>query len=390
MIRLTYIAAIFAFAAGSIQALPSFAGNGMVFVSVQDGSVSIWGHSTNLGAGDGSTSVKSESPRRINLPPARSAAVGSDHVLVLLQDGTVMGWGANSECEVGNGNPAKTLKRWERLESAKTAAAVTGLRGVKQIAASEHISGAVTEDGSVYIWGMGNNGLLGNGTVSPRGESVACAPVPQKVAGLSGIQMLSLSPAHAVAVGSDGSVYTWGLNSAGQLGDGTRKDRGRPAKVAGISNAVAAGAGYSNSVALLADGTVRTWGMNTNGALGDPETNPEQESKRYKTTPYNVPGIQGAVSLQVGGLFSFVRLKDGTLKCWGEGYHGTLGNGSYDGIFPAPQTPTGLGPVAAHYIANRTSFAVKADGSVYVWGPLRMLTREGNKENSTIPVRMAP
>jgi alpha-tubulin suppressor-like RCC1 family protein len=371
--------------------VPFFAGNGQMFVKVGAmGEVSVWGHHSSLGPGDGTRATNADSPVRLGVPRALSAAAGNSHVLILLADGTIVGWGTNAECEVGNGNPGKPLKRWERLEEVRKPVAVTGITGVRMLAASDKISGAVREDGTVWIWGSGNNGLGGNGIMEPQGATVACIPVPRKVEGLGQIRSLSLSQTHAIAVGTDGSVYTWGMNSYGQLGDGTSTHRARPARVEGIEDALDAFAGGTMSAVVLKDGSVLTFGINSNGQLGDPLTNPSDDSKRYKRKPYKVPGVTGVVAISGGPGHVIAQLKDGRLIGWGEGYHGSLGNGSSDGIFPVPVSPTGLGPVVAHYKALRTSFAVLADGRVFVWGPLRMNTGAGVLAGSATPVAFRP
>ncbi|HNJ35235.1 MAG TPA: hypothetical protein PK881_13395, partial [Leptospiraceae bacterium] len=100
--------------------VPFFAGNGQMFVKVGAmGEVSVWGHHSSLGPGDGTRATNADSPVRLGVPRALSAAAGNSHVLILLADGTIIGWGTNAECEVGNGNPGKPLKRWERLEEVR-------------------------------------------------------------------------------------------------------------------------------------------------------------------------------------------------------------------------------------------------------------------------------
>jgi len=115
-------------------------------------------------------------------------------------------------------------------------------------------------------------------------------------------------------------------------------------------------------------------------------TNSDDPEKKYHLTPYRVPGITTAQSLRIGLGFVMVQLKDGTLRGWGEGYYGGLGNGSSDNWFPRPQIPKGLGPVLDFFVAARRVFAIRADGTVMGWGPLNMMTLSGHKGNVFLPI----
>ncbi|MBI4891592.1 MAG: hypothetical protein HY821_13285 [Acidobacteria bacterium] len=370
--------------------LPVISGNGFVYAMVApNGGVKVWGRSKpKLGFGDGNTAAEVvwDDPRPVpGLGPAMSVSVGPGQALVLLADGTVAGWGGNSDCEVGNGEPGRKMRRGMPLAAAPAPVPVTGLRNAVQVAAGSGVSGAVLADGSVWVWGAPDKGLLANGL---EGGGYPCVAVPQPVEGLTGVVQLAFSETHALALKQDGTIMAWGANREGQIGDGTREPRFRPVQVQGISNAISVGAGYYMSAALLKDGTVRTWGMNLNGRMGDPSTNPPDEAQRYKTTPYAVPGVTGVRALQANSGFVLIQGPDGTLRGWGESYHGSLGIGVLDNFFGRPQAVKGLGPVARFYSMRQTVFAVRADGAVFGWGPIQMNTAQGRVSTTGVPVRL--
>jgi alpha-tubulin suppressor-like RCC1 family protein len=344
-----------ALSAQATRRLPIIAGNGRVNVLVElDGTVKTWGdpHSmaTSPSLGDGlKPGAEVKEPRLLaGVQDVVDAAVGETQVLLLKRDGTVLAWGFNSECEVGSGDG----KTW------LAPTPIAGLRNVRQIAAGSNVSGAVLEDGTVWLWGWGQKGQLANGRW---GYMTPCARVPTKVEGLSGVKQLSLGYLSAVALKNDGTVWGWGTNANGELCDGTTEHRPSPIQMKGIANAVSAEVGAS-SIFVLADGTVRMCGENDQFGMGDPT-----EDGKVHLTPFKVPGVTGVRSARMSGSTTIVQLADGTLRGWGSGYYGALGDGRYADFGAKPRAPTGLGPVLVHYMSGSSSYAIRADGTVLAW-----------------------
>lgn len=328
----------------SAKRVPIITGNGMVQVLVNaDGTVETWGDpgqmDPNISLGDGvrpSAAREVTSPRPLpSLTDIVDAAAAISHVLLLKRDGTVLAWGDNDDCQLGTGTD----------KASHAPIPVPGLKSVKQIAVSTLVSGAVLSDGTVWTWGAAKK---------------SCTKVPTKVEGLTGVTRLALDDASALAVKSDGTVWTWGENKSGQLCDGTKLAHAAPAPIKGIANAVDASIN-GNSIIVLADGTVRVCGSNLDGALGD------APSVKEHLTPFQVPGLTGVRSATAGSGKTFVQLADGTLRAWGNGYYGALGDGKGDSWSAKPRAPIGLGPVLAHYFSGNTSYAIRADGTVMVW-----------------------
>src|SRR5262249_137385 len=124
-------------------------------------------------------------------------------------------------------------------------------------------------DGSVWDWGRNNSGQLGDGTNNSRNT-------PVQVRNLTGIILIaagsSLGSAHNLALKNDGTLWAWGGNLFGQLGDGTTVNRNTPVQVRNLVGVVSMAVGDGHSLACMNDGTVRAWGSNAFGQLGDGTT----------------------------------------------------------------------------------------------------------------------
>ena len=185
-----------------------------------------------------------------------------------------------------------------------------------QIAGGRVHAIALKSDGTVWAWGYNAYGQLGDGTTA------WSRPTPVQVSGLSGVTAIAAGGYHTIALKSDGTVWTWGANGNGQLGDGTTTERKTPVQVSGLSSVTAIAAGSSHTIALKSDGTVWTWGANGSGQLGD-GTNTE------RTTPVQVSGLSGVTAISGGESHTITLKSDGTVWTWGANASGQLGDGTY-------------------------------------------------------------
>ncbi len=149
-----------------------------------------------------------------------------------------------------------------RRPTATPPCAVPGLAGVIAIAAGGDHSLALRNDGTVWAWGQNYSGELGDGTNTPR-----ATPMPVK--GLAGIVAIAAGSSFSFAIRNDGAVFAWGANWASQLGDGSGLEQSLPVAVGGLAGTVAIAGGGTGAMALKSDGTVRAWGNNIDGRLGD-------------------------------------------------------------------------------------------------------------------------
>ena len=222
-----------------------------------------------------------------------------------------------------------------------------------QIAGGGYFSLALKTDGTVWAWGKNDYGQLGDGTTTNRST-------PAQITGLSDIIAISADNFHSLALKDDGTVWAWGKNDYGQLGDGTTSDSYTPVQVAGLSGVTAITLGNYFNLALKSDGTVWAWGKNNAGQLGNGTT-----SDSY--TPVQVAGLSGVTGIGAGDWHSLAVKGDGTAWAWGSNGNGILG----DGTVVQRNTPVqviGLNGVIAVEGNICSSISLKNDGTVWTWG----------------------
>ena len=212
---------------------------------------------------------------------------------------------------------------------------------------------AVTPD-TVFGWGTNISGQLGDGTMNNN----RMTPVPAN--GLEGVTAIAGGETHSLALLPDGTVSVWGANDVIVVGGGLSSSGSIPLRVSGLSGAVAIAGGGYHSLALLADGTVRSWGSNTAGQLGD-------GTKTNRPIPVPVTGLSGVVAIAAGRSHSLAFLADGRVGAWGGNSNGQLGDGTTTSR-TTPVAVSGLnGPVAIAG-GDSHSLALLADGTVRAWG----------------------
>jgi alpha-tubulin suppressor-like RCC1 family protein len=293
-------------------------------------------------------------------------AGGSGDSLALKPDGTVWAWGYNYDGELGNGVATTT-----GCKCVPTPAQVPGLAGVMAIAGGDHHSLALKSDGTVWAWGYNYDGELGNGAATTTG--CRCVPTPTQVPGLAGVTAIAGGAYHSLALKSDGTVWAWGYNYDGELGNGTATTWGcqcvpTPAKVPGLAGVTAiAGGAHTHSLAVKSDGTVWAWGYNYDGELGNGTATTSGCS--CSPTPAQVPGLSGIIAIAGGAFYSLALRSDGTVWAWGSDQRGELGNGATTttGV-PTPAQVPGLTGVTAIAGGVEDPLAVKSDGTVWAWG----------------------
>ncbi|RKG89192.1 hypothetical protein D7W82_07985 [Corallococcus sp. CA049B] len=278
----------------------------------QDGTVWAWGSNQSGQLGDGTTTNRTTPVQVQGLTGVATLHAGGDHTVVLKQDGTVWAWGNNFEGELGDGT---TTYRKQPVR-------VTGLTGVTALGIGSGHTVALKQDGTLWAWGFNSVGQVGDGTKVNR-------TTPVRVAGLTGVAAVYAGSGHSFALKQDGTLWAWGFNNAGQLGDGTTADRTSPVRVqlsglTGMTALVASGDPDTDShhtVILRQDGTVWAWGNNSSGQLGDGTT-------IRRATPVQVQGLTGVNTLAAGGNHTVAVKQEGSVWAWGSNSSGQLGDGT--------------------------------------------------------------
>ncbi len=227
-------------------------------------------------------------------------------------------WGDNSSGQLGDGTYENHNRPVKVLENVRFVSLGGGLGEIR------NHSGAVTEDGSLYMWGNNWCGQLGDGTNDDHN-------IPVKV--LENVQSVSLGEDHSGAVTEDGNLYMWGTNWDGELGDGTYDNHNIPVKV--LENVQSVSLGGSHSGAVTKDGNLYTWGTNDWGELGY-GTNDDYNSNIPVKVLENVQFISLGGESGLGDSHSGAVTKDGSLYMWGANFNGELGDGTLE---PSPTHP---------------------------------------------------
>ena len=294
-------------------------------------------------------------------------AGGGDHSLALRTDSTVWTWGRNYYGALGNGTTVNS----------DSAAPVIGLSGVRAIAGGAFHSLAMKYDGTVWAWGLNNSGQLGIG-------NVLSSYTPVQVSGLSDVIAIAGGDDHSLALSSDSTVWAWGANDNGQLGIGATFPwyQSIPQQVSNLTRVIAVtGSGYKFSLALKADGTVWAWGNNQFGQLGN-------GTNSQSTIPVQVTNLNGIIAIAKDGGYAHALAlkKDGTVWAWGYNGQGQLGNGNNTDT-NVPIQVIGLSGILEIARGHQFSMAYKNDGTIWTWGyNAQGQLGIGNNTDSNIPV----
>jgi Chitobiase/beta-hexosaminidase C-terminal domain/Regulator of chromosome condensation (RCC1) repeat len=247
-------------------------------------------------------------------------------VLALKSDGTVWSWGINTSGQLGTQPISGSLTVFPP-------ARVQGLSNIQSIAAAFSSSFAVGRDGTVWAWGSNWQGQLGDGTTTERLSPVALNTI-------SDVRSISTSGDSTYVIKNDGTLWSWGSNIYGLLGNGSSASSSLvPVKVVGLSNVRAVASEYTHTIALQADGTVWTWGNNISAG----------------GVPVQVNGLTNATAVAAGTLTLLALKADGTVWMWGNGQ-------------PTPARVEGLSGTRAIAAAAGQHMAIMSDNSLQMWG----------------------
>lgn len=328
---------------GANQALALGAGRKHSVLVRPDGIVHTWGDNSRGQLGIGSTLANYNIPREIpSFGTVSVIAVGALHTLALT-NGQVYGWGDNTRGQLGAGTFDSCGGTGCNRSPVNIALPPGGT--VVGIGAGDHHSFAVMADGTLWSWGYNNLGQLGSGMASDTSS------IPVQVVGDGGVGVLTDvvaatgGEAHSVALHRDGTVSVWGWNYYCQHGIGTCDLKNNiihpyPTKVPGLNNVAAIASGQRHSLALKRDGTVWAWGYNADGEVGDGTNSPRVFPVSPTNDPYNSPyksnemkvrqvvGLTNVVAIEAGDWHSMALKGDGSVWHWGKNEAYQQGNTS--------------------------------------------------------------
>jgi alpha-tubulin suppressor-like RCC1 family protein len=281
-------------------------------------------------------------------PPGQTVTWSSsdENVATVDENGNVTAVGAGEVTITGKIADGETLSYMlEILENSSTSLAPA-------IVAGDLFSAVLTPDGTVWAWGNNGYGQLGDGTTTQRST-------PAQVQNLSDVTAIASTNNFILALKTDGTISAWGAGSNYQLGNGNYSNQSLPVNTLNMSDVTAIAAGSGHSLALKSNGTLWAWGFNNKGQLGDGTT-------QTRTAPIQVP-LSDVIAMAADGTFSLAVKSDGTVWAWGQNFYGGLGNGTTTDS-STPVQVLDLDNVTHVAARNASSFALKSDGTVWGWG----------------------
>ena len=296
----------------------------------------------------------------------KSVACGDGHTATIKTDGTLWTWGYNAFGQLGNNNVDTVYSPVQTI---------AGGTNWKQVAGGQRFTAAIKTDGTLWAWGWNAYGQLGDNTDIRKSSPV------QTIAGGTNWKQVSCGTLHVAAIKTDGTLWLWGSGGQGRLGDNTTISRSSPVQtIAGGANWKQVACGDSHTAAIKTDGTLWTWGFYVYGQLGDNTTisksSPVQTIAAGTNWKYVSCGNSHTVAIKT----------DGTLWAWGYNINGQLGDNTIIDRSSPVQTIAGGTNWKSVSCGFYHTTAIKTDGTLWTWGP----NNSGQLGDNTIIDRSSP
>ncbi|MCL2443196.1 MAG: choice-of-anchor D domain-containing protein [Treponema sp.] len=330
------------------------AGYGYTVSTRTDGSIWAWGYNQDSQLGEG-TIVNRTSPVRIGAEIKwKKVDAREDHTLAICADGSLWAWGINQYGQLGVGTNTNR----------NTPVRIGTESNWASVSAGSYHSVALKTDGSLWVWGRNNTYQLGNG-------STTNSNIPTQIGTDYNWASVSAGGTHTVALKTDGSLWAWGDNFWSQLGDGTRNTRLIPTRIENIRTTgniswAFVSSGTNHTMAIGTDGTLWAWGENMSGQLGNGITAP-QTNRPTPTRPVQVGTATNWSSVSAGEVHTLAIRNDGSLWAWGSNLYGRLGNGTLTNHNSPIRIGTAINWSSVSAGVSH-SLAIRNDGSLMAWG----------------------
>jgi len=301
-----------------------------------------WGINDNgqLGLGD---TISRSSPVQVGSSSWLDIAGSRYTTVAIKRNGTIFGTGIGADQKINSSSPVQigSLSTWSSMSQGPSYAANGFL---------------ISTNGSLWSWGSNGSGQLGTNNLTYYSS-------PKQVGALTNWLSVSASQYGAVATKTDGTLWAWGGNTQGRIGDGTIATRSSPVQIGALTNwSQVSGGTFYVTAAVKTDGTLWTWGLNNYGQLGD-------NTVISKSSPIQVGGLTNWLYVSAG-YYSVIALKtDGSLWTWGRNnQHGQLGLGNTTNY----SSPKQIGALTTWSKVRGSTFghilALKTDGTLWAWG----------------------
>jgi alpha-tubulin suppressor-like RCC1 family protein len=313
-----------------------------------NGTLWTWGLNSNGQLGL-NTTVGVSSPVQVGALSAwTQVAGGSNFQLALQSPGTLWAWGAGALGQLGQSNTTNYSSPVQ----------VGALSAWTQISAGAIHSTAIQSPGTLWSWGYGGFGQLGNNDTSNQSSPIQVFVSATGVWKTIGKTFGSFQ----IAIQSNGTLWTWGLNSNGQLGLNTTVGVSSPVQVGALSTWTQVAGGSINAAAIQSNGTLWMWGSNSYGQLGLNTT------RNYNySSPVQVGALSAWTQVTGGVNFQLALQSPGTLWAWGADGYGQLGLGNQTN-YSSPVQVGALTTWTQISCGYAHSIAVQSNGTLWAWG----------------------